>query len=364
MAYWHSTVSQHSLYAYMLSLGLRPGDVLAEAGVPGSAFINSAAWIERDVALQLVRRLAEVISDPLVGLHQGSFYDFDKFGAWGRGIVESSTLGDALLLVSGETHAIQTGTRIHCVRADRRVRLWSTFDGALGFASELHDQAHLMLLRMILDLAEEPVAADVSVGCGRASGGDDFERVFGSRLDFAEGQSYLEFDAAALDLSLAARPIRPVAGGNPGTPDSSLIGRSAFALIRSVIGYERPSIQSISDALGINLRAFQRHLDTLGVTFRQLVDEYRQAYALADLSDGRVSVTETAFRLGYSDSAHFTRAVRRWTGSCPRELRHRPIPPGHWLNRRLRILETMLDATPRAARHDSGLHTRKTDSRS
>lgn len=350
MLYWHSTASQHGLYAYILSLGLRPGDVLAEAGLPGSAFINSAAWIERNVALQMARRFAEVIGDPLLGLHQGGFYDFDKFGAWGRGILASPTLGDALILVSGETHAVQTGTRIHCLRADKRVRLWATFDGALGSSPELHEQANLMLLRMILDLAEQPVPADVWLGCGRSSGGDDFERVFGSRLTFAEGQSLLEFDAAALDLPLAARPLGLVAGANSAGHDSSLIGRSAFELIRNVIRYERPSIQAIAHSLGINLRAFQRHLDTLGVTFRQLVDEYRQACALADLSEGRVSVTETAFRLGYSDSAHFTRAVRRWTGSCPRQLRHQPIPPDHWLNRRLRVFENIVREAPRDAR--------------
>lgn len=136
--------------------------------------------------------------------------------------------------------------------------------------------------------------------------------------------------------------------------DASLVGWTALDLIRRVISYERPNIRSISDSLGINLRAFQRQLDALGVTFRELVDEYRQACALAELADGRLSVTEIAFRLGYSDSAHFTRAVRRWTGCCPRELRSRPIPQGHWLDRRFRLSEGTIVQRP--AVHPGILH--------
>ena len=351
MRYWHSSLSMHSLDTYILSLGLRPGDLLAETGLPGSAFINSSGWIERNAALQLVNSLARSTGDPLLCLHQSRFFDFEKFGAWGQGILSSPTLRDAIRFASRGAQTVHTGTRIHCARADKRARLWVSLDGPLGGNPDHYHQSYLVLMRMLIDLAEEKIPADVSVACAGSLRTDDWELVFGSRLKCGLGVSFLEFDAAALDLKLAVRPVGIDTKGSTSDEEVSLIGRQALDLVRSVICYERPDIVDISASLGLNLRTFQRQLDALGLTFRQLVDEYRQACALCDLSEGHLSVTEIAFHLGYSDSAHFTRAVRRWTGCCPRELRNRPIPSDHWLNRRFKLSDCI-----HAQRH--ALHAR------
>jgi AraC-like DNA-binding protein len=40
--------------------------------------------------------------------------------------------------------------------------------------------------------------------------------------------------------------------------------------------------------------------------------------ARAHLEEGRASVTEIAFLLGFADTSSFSRAFRRWTGQSPR----------------------------------------------
>ena len=54
------------------------------------------------------------------------------------------------------------------------------------------------------------------------------------------------------------------------------------------------------------------------VTFEVVLDELRHKMALSFLADKKVSVNETAYLVGFSEPAAFSRAFKRWTGKAPR----------------------------------------------
>lgn len=72
---------------------------------------------------------------------------------------------------------------------------------------------------------------------------------------------------------------------------------------------------------GISLQTFFRKLKAEGVTFEQVLDGLRHQMALNYLKSGKVSVNETAYLVGFSDPASFSRAFKRWTGTSPRTMR-------------------------------------------
>jgi AraC-like DNA-binding protein len=81
------------------------------------------------------------------------------------------------------------------------------------------------------------------------------------------------------------------------------------------------SVDTIAGKLGLSRQTLYRNLKVEGVTFEQVLDELRHRLALHYLSGKKVSVNETAYLVGFSDPAAFSRAFKRWTGISPRDAR-------------------------------------------
>ena len=81
------------------------------------------------------------------------------------------------------------------------------------------------------------------------------------------------------------------------------------------------SMEAIAAKIGVSRQTLYRNLKAEGVTFEQVLDELRHKMALDYLKARKVSVNETAYLVGFSDPAAFSRAFKRWTGMSPREAR-------------------------------------------
>ena len=81
-------------------------------------------------------------------------------------------------------------------------------------------------------------------------------------------------------------------------------------------------IDEVARALGLSRQTLYRRLKAEGVTFEAILDGLRRRLASRMLREDGLSVKETAYRLGFSDPAAFSRAFKRWTGSSPSGTRH------------------------------------------
>jgi AraC-like DNA-binding protein len=77
-----------------------------------------------------------------------------------------------------------------------------------------------------------------------------------------------------------------------------------------------PSMATVAKELCITERTLHRRLAAEGTSYRGLLDEVRATLACELLKSG-LTVEETAHRLGYSETAAFTRAHVRWNGHPP-----------------------------------------------
>ncbi len=92
------------------------------------------------------------------------------------------------------------------------------------------------------------------------------------------------------------------------------------SLLLPILHTGEASIDTIVDKLGVSRQTLFRRLKKEGVTFEKVLDELRHKLALRYLRDKKISVTETAYLVGFSDPAAFSRAFKRWTGSRPRAI--------------------------------------------
>jgi AraC-like DNA-binding protein len=105
--------------------------------------------------------------------------------------------------------------------------------------------------------------------------------------------------------------------------DQSQLAARVRILLMERLPTGAPSQSEVARVLGMSPRALQRRLTLEATTFATLIDDTRRELALAYLREGRCSMTDIGYLLGFSGAASFTRAFRRWTGQTPSEFQRR-----------------------------------------
>ncbi|MET0983805.1 MAG: AraC family transcriptional regulator [Steroidobacteraceae bacterium] len=71
-------------------------------------------------------------------------------------------------------------------------------------------------------------------------------------------------------------------------------------------------LNGAAEALHMSARSFRRHLRNEGVTFQQVLDEFRHDLADEYLKSGAMSAKEIAYALGFANVNSFRRAFQSW----------------------------------------------------
>ena len=81
---------------------------------------------------------------------------------------------------------------------------------------------------------------------------------------------------------------------------------------------ETVSITDTAAVIGMSERTLRRRFkDELGITWRDFINEIRMSEAMKLLRQGRTSVTEAAYSVGFSSLGAFTVAFSNHTGMTP-----------------------------------------------
>ena len=307
---------------YLVAHDVCPVRYLEDLGLPPAALLASKLWIDRDIALRLTENLGRVTGDPLPGIHVAERVDLRDYGLWSARILASSNVGEALDAAVKHIDLIESGRMLTLSLEGNRARLQTAFEGELAKDPRDYMDSSLVILSRIVGLASEDIPLDVHLTREAPADTSEIERFLGPNLVFDADATALVFDRDALAVPLDDRKIGLVQARATVSRDShaSVTARVART-VQQVIRFGRPRAEDVARSLAMNVRTMQRHLAAWGITYEQLIDDLLFHYAMVELKDDSHSITDVAFDLGYSDSAHFSRAFKRWTGCTPRQFR-------------------------------------------
>jgi len=81
------------------------------------------------------------------------------------------------------------------------------------------------------------------------------------------------------------------------------------------------SLEDVAAHFDTPERTLRRKLREEGTSFREILDQLRAEVAIKYLRDTRMTIDDIAYALGFSETANFRHAFRRWKRASPREFR-------------------------------------------
>jgi len=275
----------------------------------------------------LMRAGKELCNDPALALHYGETNDLSHISIVGLIAYASETMLDGLAQLNRYGRLV-----VEFDGGPDRFQIKRRGDGLWVVdtrqdANEFPELTESTFARMIcaprkFGLAQAAMA--VCVTHAAPAYREEYERIYGVPVTFES-----DWNAMRIDETLMAQPIqlepRYVFGILSEHADAllerlanskSTAGR-VESLSMPVLHTGRASMDLIAGRMGLSRQTLFRRLKAEGVTFEKVLDDLRRRLALDYLSANKVSVNETAYLVGFSDRATFSRAYKRWTGTSP-----------------------------------------------
>jgi len=317
--------------------GLSLDQCLQGSGLSVLALANPQQEVQAAQELQVIANLLALLpAEPALGLQAGMRYQLAHYGIWGYALLSSGSLREALELGLRYLDLTFAFNRIELISEAKheylQLQTQAVPDGLREFVL-LRDCAAIALIQQ--ELTGEP-APFLAVALRMPRPGAEalawFPRALGCLPCFEQPQNRI-----ALNPELLARPL---SGANPAAVQLCEAqcrevlqrhrqrGGLAAQIRELLLGQpgQLPDMPQLAARLHMSERTLRRKLAAEQVSFRQLLDESRQALADELLAEEGLPLEAVAQRLGYGELSNFIHAFKRWKGMAPRQYRRLRLP--------------------------------------
>jgi AraC-like DNA-binding protein len=322
-------VSCRALIAYAAARDQPTDEWLRCAGLTLEQLEDPDARLAPATIFTLWRQAYGASNDPALALHVAERLPRGAYRAVEYLAAHAPTLGAAYSKIADYFSVIDATTELvidseaeHVQFGPRRV----SADPSTYPAIEYMLAACHLRVRDMTGVEHRPIAIDFAASPQPHT--EEIERVFGCAVHWNADAHRLWFkvddwnkpttqpDPALLTvLEDHARILRER------HPSSTSLLQTLDQVLEGAWQSGEPTLDATARSLGMSSRSLQRRLREEGSAFSERVDDARRRATLRWLRCPEVSLAEVAYLVGFKEQASLTRAVQRWTGHSPRELR-------------------------------------------
>ena len=326
-AWTTNSIASRFLVARLDEAGRPPDDLLEQAGLDREALASPETTMPLPAFRELWARAAEV--QPDIGLTLVDRFPAGQMHVLAHLALRSATVGAALADVSRHASVTSPADALTLARDADGARFCYACR-APGHDNPWFAEHYLaMTVSFMARATGRPLPIrDVHFTASALAPAEAYRQRFGVDPRFGSDHNGLQFDAAALDWPLQTHDaylhaiLERVALARHATAPDSLLDEVRRAIATRLLEGGSPTLDGIAALAKLTPRLLRQRLAKFDTTFRLLQDEVRRDLARDHLARG-LSVTETAYLLGFSEPAAFQHACRRWFGHAAGELRSR-----------------------------------------
>jgi AraC-like DNA-binding protein len=313
--------------------GAARSDLLAACGIDAVALEDPDGRIDLASHVALLRAAGTLCSDPAFALHYGETVNLAEVSVVGLIGHASETMLDAFVQLQRYSRLIMDfdfGPDPRFTLERDGAGLWIVDHRPdPNAAPELTETVFAQMVSGTRAYGDTPFVKAVHVTHPDPGYRAEYERILGAPVTFGSDRNAMRIDEAWLTNRIRVQPVYAF-GILTRHADSMLANLESAATTRGrveacvlpIIHTGEVGMDAIAAKLGCSRDTLYRRLKAEGTTFEKVVDALRRRLAEDYLTGRKVSVNETAYLVGFSDPASFSRAFKRWTGRSPREVRH------------------------------------------
>jgi AraC-like DNA-binding protein len=307
--------------------GLSPERSFAGLGFGLADLMEPSFLVSLAQMQEVVRRAMHQLREPHLGLKLGHSVNPTAWGDCLLGMMASADAHQMLHFAAEFLPGTARPLGLRCEETPQGPCLVaapvSQDEAFNGFLVEKTFAALAQVVRRLVGPEWGPVAAELALR--RPAAAAAHGELLGCPVRFASSEHRLIFPRTPVPLKTSEpvvleRVRRRLMESRRGGTTVPQVEAMVTRMLRGRLG-EPPGLPEVAAALNMSERTLRRRLGDTGLSYAALLDRERRAQALALLRGGQLSLGEVALAVGFNDVRSLRRAVRRWSGQSPSQLR-------------------------------------------